>query len=1387
MYNPISTYRIQFHKDFTLANLEQRIDYLAKLGVKTIYASPIFSAVPGSAHGYDALNPLEINREIGTPEDLRRISGKLKSLGMGWLQDIVPNHMAYDVRNPWLYDVLEKGRHSPYAAFFDVTWNDAVAAGHIMAPFLGKSLEEAVAEGELSVELHNGRLKLKYFESSYPLRLRTYETILSAIGPNDALRQWLQQADELQSVEEPQQYSSRFEELVLQLRAIASDPEMERSIQDRISTIGQNNEELFSIANDQVYRLCHWQETDGRINYRRFFTVNGLICLNIQDEAVFAHFHQLIKELVDEGVFQGVRVDHVDGLYDPEVYLHRLRALLGEDCYIVVEKILELHEQIPVGWPIEGATGYEFLGQMNQMLTDPRGADGFTRFYHTIVANNRTVAQQVRDKKAHILYRHMGGELENLFQLLLQQLRPESYAEMRTEDLRTAIAELLLHMPVYRFYGNGLPLSEREQQQLHDTFAQARSSRPDLSAAFGLLEFHLVHRDSDADLNEKKIHLYKRMMQLSGPLMAKGVEDTLMYSYFNALGHNEVGDTPAQWSWTSDELHTAFRERQAEWPLALNASSTHDTKRGEDVRARLQALSSLSKQWIELVKPLLGDAVEQNPDANDTYFLLQTIVASDPFETGSDFADRLDAYLEKALRESKRRSDWATPDIAYENAAKDRARALAAAGSAFRKQAAALQHRVVEFGMLQSSVQLLLKCTAPGVPDIYQGCEGWDLSLVDPDNRRAVDYEQRSGWLRQLEDVDSLDAAQLWEQRRDGRFKFWLTRKLLHLRAASPALFAQGDYVPVLVEGALRAHVFAFARRQGNKVLLVAVPIHTAGLAGTVEALEWGDTLLQLPKGFGTSWSSALNGLQVESTDELPLADLFRPFPLLLLEGSAVEIRERSAGLLLHLTSLPSAFGIGDMGSEAYRFADFLVASRQRLWQMLPINPTEQGQGYSPYSATSTHAGNPLLISPGLLAEEGLLTDEECSAHRLPQTDKVDFDAVASTKKTMLHVAFRRFQENGGSAAFDEFCATEKGWLEPFARYNALKEMHEGKPWYAWEEPYKLQDAIAMKELSTREQDRLQRIRWEQFIFAQQWKRLKQYCNERDIQLIGDLPFYVSYDSADVWNNRHLFRLDASGKRLGMAGVPPDAFSCDGQLWGMPVFYWPKMKEEGYAWWVERLRHNGQLFDLVRLDHFRAFSAFWEVPADAENARHGSWRPGPGADLFHVLQKELGSLPFVAEDLGDIDDEVLQLRDAFGLPGMKVLQFAFGADSAQSTHIPHQYGSNFIAYSGTHDNNTTMGWYRYDCDDATRAALDAYAGRPLDAGEVAGYLCRLALSSVARSAVLPVQDLLELDEAARMNTPASTENNWSWRLLSGQLNRATGRKLRNWTETYGRG
>ena len=496
----------------------------------------------------------------------------------------------------------------------------------------------------------------------------------------------------------------------------------------------------------------------------------------------------------------------------------------------------------------------------------------------------------------------------------------------------------------------------------------------------------------------------------------------------------------------------------------------------------------------------------------------------------------------------------------------------------------------------------------------------------------------------------------------------------------------------------------------------------------------------------------------------------------------------RGAGILLHISSLPSAFGIGDLGPEAEKFAEFLNQSGQRYWQILPINPTGEEQAYSPYSAVSAMAGNTMLISPEKMAADDLVSAHDLKKFYVINHGKVNYKEATLVREVLFEKGFRTFLTNPQThPPFREFCRREAWWLDDFALYSVLKDQHDNKPWYEWPTAYKQRQQKALGDINRFHQERINKVKWLQYIFDKQWKELKTYCNNLNISMFGDLPFYVSYDSADVWANPEIFKLDNARNMRGVAGVPPDYFNSKGQLWGMPVFLWDVLKKKLYLWWVNRVRKNFELFDLVRLDHFRAFVSFWEVPADESTAVNGKWNRGPGAEIFKVLQEKLGKLAFVAEDLGDVDATVFALRDEFNFPGMKVLHFAFGDNMTTSDYIPHNYTTNFVVYTGTHDNNTTVGWWLKDTKQDVRANLKQYVDEPgISQNTIHLVLSRMAYASVAKTVILPLQDVLGLDETARMNTPASTKLNWLWRLKAGQLLPSFKNQLLKWARLYNR-
>jgi len=495
----------------------------------------------------------------------------------------------------------------------------------------------------------------------------------------------------------------------------------------------------------------------------------------------------------------------------------------------------------------------------------------------------------------------------------------------------------------------------------------------------------------------------------------------------------------------------------------------------------------------------------------------------------------------------------------------------------------------------------------------------------------------------------------------------------------------------------------------------------------------------------------------------------------------------RASGILLHPTSLPGPFGIGDLGPSAFRFIDFLQEAGQGLWQVLPIGPT--GYGNSPYQCLSAFAGNPLLISPELLAMEGWLEKGDLSAPAFPE-DAVDFGLVRQWKSSLFRKAFRRFASLASAshtAEFSAFCRFHATWLDNYVLFAALKGYHEDRPWTEWSSEFNLREPGALDLWSRAHADELSFHRFIQFVFFRQWKALRKYANRRKIDLVGDIPIFVAHDSSEVWGHPEWFQLDRGGHPTFVAGVPPDYFSATGQRWGNPLYRWDRLVADGYGFWVERLRAVLGLVDLVRVDHFRGFAGFWEIPAGEPTAIKGRWVPGPGLDLFEVLRSTFGEdLPLIAEDLGVITEDVTELRELLGLPGMAILQFAFEpveGGFGESAYLPHNHRYNLAVYTGTHDNNTVLGWWA-EKPESVRASVRAYLHT--DGAEINRDFIRCALASVARYAIFPLQDLLGLGAEACMNRPGRAEGNWTWRYREGDLDSVLASDLKGLTELYGR-
>ncbi|MFD1769917.1 malto-oligosyltrehalose synthase [Sphingobacterium suaedae] len=1391
MNRPNCTYRIQLHKEFTFHHLSNTLSYLHLLGIDTIYASPIVRAVSGSTHGYDGTDPLSINPEIGSLESFRTLRKACDRLDLKWVQDIVPNHMAFHTENAWLMDLLQYGQTSKFRWHFDTLFcENSSTSEPLMVPFLSTSFDEALNSGALSIILNNEHFYLEYAKQRFPLRPTTYISILRILVP-DALPRLPISLMQLKEVEDSGD-GARWNQLRDRLFTFLHQNELFDTVYTNLPLLQRENRTLVNLLNEQHYRLCFWQETSERINFRRFFTVNGLICVNVHREHVFNDVHMCIQALLAEGLVDGVRVDHIDGLYDPTTYLRRLRALVGPDAYIAVEKILEQNERLPKEWPIQGTTGYDFLALCNNLLSYRADEKKWTKNYQKLSGITSTVDDLQVKAKARIVHEHLAGELDNLCRLFLT-LRLFGKRPVKRKVVRELIGGFITYFPVYRIYDTHFPLIKKSYFLIQSVLDNLSDNHPSIGKEISWMRklFAMAQHGNDEDLKHNLMVFLQRCMQFTGPAMAKGVEDTLMYTYNRFIGHNEVGDHPKNFGMSRKMFHREMRKRQRNWPYTMNASATHDTKRGEDSRARLAYLSGCSSCWFAHVNDWLTICEsygKELPHRNDIYCLFQALYASYPMPHTEEecFEPRLVDYLVKYVREGKEHSDWANPNVAYEEVLTDFAHFLLDKNDRFFPSFHRFFQSTVDGGIIYSLAQVLLKFTCPGIPDIYQGTELWDLSFVDPDNRRDVHYAERYNDLNACFSGSPVQVSKLWQDRYSGIIKLWLTRQLAHMRKDFASLFAEGAYVEVQVEGVYRRHIFAFGRRLAEQMILTVIPLHVGVLEqwdpSTFQEFDWEDTRIVVNDLPFDNWKNLLcKG--VGQGPEIRIADLFTELPC-----AAVHLYltrpKREAGLLLPISSLPSAFGIGDFGKGAYQFVDRLAASGQRWWQILPLGPLSREQYYSPYSTWSAMGGNPLFIDLENLVQAGLLEPADLQPIRCRQTDQIDYQRAEADKWTLLDRAFDRAQKHR-MPAFEKFCETEESWLDDFALFAVLRLVYPDSPWYRWPLAIKNRNHTVLKRLKKTYALQIRKQKWLQYVFFSQWRALHRYCQAMGIHVLGDVPIYVSHDSVDVWAHRSIFSIRRDGKLRKVAGVPPDYFEPEGQLWGMPVFNWHSLRVTGYRWWVDRMRLNCRLFDEVRLDHFRGFSAYWEIPEDAATAQDGSWQKGPGADLFDRIRSELGTLPFVAEDLGDIDDAVCTLRDRYGFPGMKVLQFAFGADMPSSPNIPHQFGTNVIVYTGTHDNNTTRGWYE-TLDEASKNRLHAYIGHPISATNVSDALIRLAYASTADRVVIPMQDVMSLGAKHRMNTPASTTGNWTWRMPPKAFTKQQQRMLRTYAYLFNR-
>ncbi|HLN19762.1 MAG TPA: malto-oligosyltrehalose synthase [Bacteroidales bacterium] len=1394
MFNPVSTYRIQFNRDFTFSDFLENLEYFDLLGVSTIYASPVFSAVPGSMHGYDVTDPLEINPEIGNYDELRTIQEWRSLRNIGWLQDIVPNHMAFHSNNKWLMDVLEFGSGSKYADFFDIDLKNPGFDGKLMVPFLGKKQEEAIREHEIAAGWKNGNFHVKYFDFIMPsspeasafLMRETFKNFFSSALNSTGIALY----------SEWEGMKADWE------KNYKNDPVFKTSIDSIIDSVNKDATLMEHFLSLQKFMLCYWKESLEKINYRRFFTINSLICLATENDTTFDKYHQFIGDLVSQGIVTGLRIDHIDGLKRPLYYLEKLK-LLTDNSYIISEKILGLDEEIQDGLMANGTSGYDYLGIVNNLFTYKKNYDLLKRFYAELTGINDSVEDIAYINKKMILSHSMNGEWENLTRLFDECGYLKSDPEISHDSVRSAIGELLICFPVYKIYPEYNNLTVSEEACIQSAYKKASLKNPVLIQSLNLVKDILINEKYWN--KEGDIPFSLRFFQFTGPLMAKGVEDTVMYYYNCFIAHNEVGDSSGSEGFSISDYHDHMIRRRRNIPFSLNSTSTHDTKRGEDVRARLNVLSEMADEWISKVRSwseintgfrtiIKGKPA---PDRNEEYLIYQTIVGAFPvnMQSGEQFLSRIDAYLIKALREAKMNSDWNAPDEDYEKAVINFTRNILEPGSVFLKSFLPFHKTVARYGIINSLSQLVLKATSPGIPDFYQGTEVWDLSLVDPDNRRKIDYRERYKLLSELTGRQNLNdpalIPELSENLTDGRMKLWLTHTLMNLRKADPGLFTHGTYLPLEVTGKKKENVIAYARVYKNSWLIVVAPLYisilTSGKKSSSE-ISWKDTAVKLPGMYRVNLQNVITGLNYNAEGSIMLSEIMkRPFPVIL-KGERLK-PARSAGVLLHISSLPGDYGIGDLGSEAYKFADILNRNGQEYWQILPFNPIDEGYAWSPYSSASAFAGNILFISPEMLVRSGFVKRKTAQSLIIPETGKTDFKNALKVRMNLIDEAFSNFFENKRpfqQNSFRMFCENEKYWLDDYSLFRILKTEFRNKPWYDWPLKFKERDHAALDEYRKKHETEILKEQFGQFLFQEQWKALKEYCNNQNIKIIGDMSFYVNYDSADIWSHPGYFKLDDKKVPKKVAGVPPDYFSETGQLWNMPVYNWEKLSEDDFSWWVKRIQRNIELCDVVRFDHFRGFSEYWEVNFGEKTAINGEWVNCPGEKFFNKIKEIYPEMPFIAEDLGTIDDKVRKLRDDFGLPGMSIIQFAFGDNTPGSEYIPHNNNVNTIVYTGTHDNNTTKGWFADELSEKGKAEAGEYAGHRIRKDSCHIDFIRMAYSSVAKIAIIPAQDIIGLGNEARLNKPSTTGNNWKWKMKKINLKEFISPEIRKIGVLYGR-
>lgn len=922
-----ATLRLQFHSGFRFDDAIALIPYFLRLGVSHIYASPVLKARPGSTYGYDMVDPTCINPELGGEEGLRRLTEALQRDYIGLIVDFVPNHMAVGgASNPWWLSVLEWGQRSPYARFFDINWNspDPVLKGQLLVPFLRTDYGEVLTSGELPLvfSADTGTFYFEHFDHRFPVNPPTYGEIL-ARSQHDGLKNL---GRRFKSLEQHPNYLIEAQQLHDELRLLAQEKNVEHALANAIRhfTVPSNKEEqnqtatctkaiehLHQLLEQQPYRLASWRTAADDINWRRFFDVNELGALRTERAYVFEAIHAKIFELIEQGIIDGLRIDHVDGLANPRAYCRKLRRRINqlaphpEQFAIYVEKILADGEQLPSDWLVNGTTGYEFMNEVSLLQHDPLGALQLSGLWQELANRTASFKEETLEARRLILSTSLAGDLESLAQqLLLVARRDIATRDLTLGAIRRALSELIVHFPVYRTYSSACTRTAQEQAAFETALAGAKSTLqesdwPLLDYLDSWLGGQPLHELPPGQTRRLRRVTLAHFQQVTSPTAAKAVEDTACYRSAVLLSRNDVGFDPGRFSAPSAQFHQLMGARAHSFPDNLLATATHDHKRGEDTRARLAVISERSVwfagkvgEWRTYAQNWRSDLDDGlAPSAGDELALYQILLGSWPLNLRPDDKKGMESYLErvlgwqeKALREAKLRTRWTSPNQAYETACRDFLTALLSAEEArpWREDLYAAAMSLAPAGALNSLGQTLLRLTCPGVPDLYQGCDFWDFSLVDPDNRRAVDYAPRQAAIES--EIAPTDLIQQW---RNGYIKQYVIRKTLGLRNVLPTVFSRSDYQPLAVKGEHAERVIAFARQHQDHWLVVVAPRLAASLnsdSPLIPPHTWANTRIMLPAALHHQHLISIFSNRYHPTGtELEICDLLADFPVNLL------------------------------------------------------------------------------------------------------------------------------------------------------------------------------------------------------------------------------------------------------------------------------------------------------------------------------------------------------------------------------------------------------------------------------------------------------------------------------------------------------------------------